>query len=274
MKGLRDLTNVPSGIVALDGARVITTGGQHFCTSYCHKNRGGPSIPCCDPDRLRDLKCGDSLMVRCQGGFSMIVAPVCLENRPVAFFFGGPLICSGNGCMDIPGLKEEGLSSDGMVPIISRERCAHLLPIISIFTGMLSMCITHSFQFFREMEERKRAENRQNHSEGLYRVIFEHSGTGMAIVRSEGSIVRANIEFGNLLKIDPGVLCGIPWTLFVSSEERKKIMETCEKRDGDLLVSMNGHEIVLTNVNGGQVSVSCIPGRSRGATAMCSRSST
>ncbi|QYZ78486.1 PAS domain S-box protein [Methanofollis formosanus] len=238
MKNLHELTDVPSSIVALDGTRVITAGGQRFCMVSCRRCAGGPSLSCCDPDRVQGLKCGESAMVGCRNGFSMIVAPVCLEGRPVAFFFGGPLSCPDTECCYAP----------------DPQKSARFLPLISTFTGMLSMCITHSFQLFREMEERKRAENRLSHSEGLYRAIFEHSGTAMAIVRSDGSIVRANIGFGNLLKIEPGVLCGIPWTLFVSSEERKRIMEIHERRDCDPLFSMNGYEIALTSVDGREVS--------------------
>jgi PAS domain S-box-containing protein len=244
MEGLHDLTGVPACIIALDGGEVVTTRGRGFCTESCRLCQGFSVLSCSDDRRIQGLKRGESVMVRCRGGFDMIVAPVCLEGRPVAFFFGGPLSRP----------EEVKTSSPTVVPVIAREKMSRLLSLFSTFAGMLSMCITHSFQLVREMEERKRAETRLHLSEGLYRAIFEHSGTAMAIVRDDGSIVRANEGFGNLIGIDPSVLCGIPWTLFLSAEERERVMAIHEKRVRDPLFSRNGYEIALTRVDGRQIS--------------------
>jgi PAS domain S-box-containing protein len=244
MGSLHDLTGIPACIIALDGVQVVTTRGRSFCMESCHLFQGVSVLSCSDRGEVQGLKRGESVRVGCPGGFSMIVAPVYLEGRKVAFFFGGPFSCPEDG----------GRSPPARVPVISREKMSRLLALSSTFTGMLSMCITHSFQLVREMEERKRAETRLHHSEGLYRAIFEHCGTAMAIVRDDGSIVRANEGFGNMIGIDPEVLGEIPWTLFVSPEERKRIMEIHDKRACDPLFSTNGYEIALTRVDGRQVS--------------------
>ncbi|MDD4254145.1 MAG: PocR ligand-binding domain-containing protein [Methanofollis sp.] len=245
MENLHDITGVPACILTRDGVQVATTRGWSFCTESCRLCAGGPALSCCDSGRVLGLKGGESVMVRCRGSSRMIVAPVCLEGRPVAFFCGGPLSCPD---------EREMPASPAAVPLLSPENVSRVLSLASTFAGMLSMCITHSFQLVREMEGRKLAENRLHDSEGLYRTIFEHSGTAMAIVRDDGSIVRANLGFGNLLKIDQNVLCGIPWTLFVSPEERERILVIHEKRDLDPLFSMNGYEIALTSVDGRQIS--------------------
>lgn len=244
MESLHDLTGIPACLIALDGGEMVTTSGRGFCTESCRLCPGGSVLSCSGGGQIDGLKRGESVMIRCQGGFSMIVAPVYLEGRIVAFFFGGPISCP----------EEGNPSSPAVMPVISRESVSRVLSLFSTITGMLSMCITHSFQLLREMEGRKQAETRLHHSEGLYRATFEHCGTAMAIVRDDGSIVGANEEFGNLIGIDPDVLGEIPWILFVSPEERKRIMEIHDKRACDPLFSMNGYEITLTRVDGRQVS--------------------
>lgn len=244
LENLRRITRVPTCIVALDGMQVATTRGRSFCTGSCRLCQGVSVLSCSDNEQIEGLKRGESVMVNCPGGFSMIVAPVRIEGRAVAFFFSGPFSYS-----------EEGRgSSPATVPVICREKVSRLLSLASTFTAMLSMCITHSFHLIREMEERKRAETRLHHSKDLYQTIFEHSGTAMAIVTDDGAIVRANIEFGDLIGIDQDVLSGIPWTLFVSCRERERIVEIHEKRVLDPLFSMNGYEVTLSRVDGRQVS--------------------
>lgn len=251
MKDLHGITGVPSCFFALDGKQLASTGGQYACMSSCRLRPDGISPGCCDSETLARLKCGESGMVRCPGGFELIVAPVCLENRKVAFFLEGPLHCPDRKNMH--ELNTCARPVPGEVPQVSRENGARHLALASTFAGMLSMCITHSFQLIREIEGRKLAEDSLHRSEALYRTIFEHSGTAMAIVRTDSVIVQANLEFGNLLGIDQDVLPGTVWTLFVSSGEREKIMEAHEKRDPDLLFSMNGSEISLSRIDGRKV---------------------
>lgn len=248
MKDLHGITGVPSCFFALDGTRLTTTGGQYACTSSCCLYPDGPSLGCCDSDTLTRLKCGESVMVWCPGGFEMIVAPVCLKSQTVAFFLEGPMYCPDRENVHVQATCAPPLS--GVIPFLSQENGARHLALASTFAGMLSMCITHSAQLVQEIDERKRAESCLHHSENLYRTIFEHSGTAMAIVRTDGAIVQANLEFGNLLGIDQDVLPGTAWTLFVLPGERERIMDAHEKRDPSLLFSMNGSAITLSRMDG------------------------
>ena len=79
--------------------------------------------------------------------------------------------------------------------------------------------------FFRDITERKQAEERLREEEAKFRSLVEQEISGIAIVRGDGTLAYVNPRFARMLGFDVGDVIGRPLLGFVPESERPVVQE-------------------------------------------------
>lgn len=143
--------------------------------------------------------------------------------------------------------------------------------MVEMYTKMMS---DHTFQtIFRDITQRKKAEDEVHASEVLYRTIFETTGNATVIVDENTIIILANSETEKLTGYSKNELEGKKsWKDFISKEDLERMVEmNAKRREGDPGV-LKSYDFKLKDINGKikniHLTIDLIPGTKKSVASL------
>jgi len=110
-------------------------------------------------------------------------------------------------------------------------------PVLSFQAEGIYSSLPHSPESFagtqglaRDITERKRVEELADERAALYKVIFEHSASGMLSIARDGTIGRLNRKFSAMVGWTEQEVVGKPFIDFVAPESRDMVQENRARR--------------------------------------------
>ncbi|WP_235855602.1 PocR ligand-binding domain-containing protein [Methanofollis fontis] len=261
LESIHSISGISCSFLTVEWAVSVAAGTPFFCTECCQYRQDTSGRSCRKPMKNTGMA-DEPVMFRCSAGFWHVAAPVLFDGCHRATLLAGPFLSAEGDDMRGSALPQADSSvpvSDPVVdvakgvPVLRQEVARGVLALISSSAELLSMYATSNLRRMREAEERRTTEIRLHQSENLYRTIFEHSGTAMAIVRGDGSIIWANICFSNLFMIDQDALCGVSWTIFASPEEQVRLEQILRQQEDEPTFTVQNYETTLSSVEGREI---------------------
>ena len=190
---------------------LIATGWRDLCTKF---HRGSPaSAEVClksNMSLLDQLIRPDQLVIEaCDHGLVDCATPIIIKGKHIASLATGQLLLAKP---DIERFRRQArlygydekkyLAALGEIPVVSEEQLLN----VTAFLGSLAVVISEmgyanleikeeATRLEQEVAERVRVEAALRESEEKYRALVETTGTGYAIIDSEGRVADANAEY-------------------------------------------------------------------------------
>lgn len=191
-------TNIPNGVVDMDGNLLSMTGGDNACAVF-HRANPKSEARCHDSNVaiMHDLRQGHVAGGLCQNGLMDYATPVLVEGQQLATLFLGQVL---HEAPDLAYFRKQAmefgydetayLASIQSLPVISKERAQSLMKVMVEMAQMLAISgLNRLRQVALERDHERRVELED---------ILNLSPVAIGLSDTENKIEYVNQEFTNL----------------------------------------------------------------------------
>lgn len=226
-------TQIPIGIIDVDGTVLVGSGWQEICTRF-HRVHPVTAARCRESDAYiqSHLNAGKYVQYKCQNGLWDIAIPIIVEGRQLATLFVGQFFYADEqpdeaffrAQAEQFGFDVEAyLAALKRIRVFTREQIHHIMEYYAEFARLLAELGHKNLLLARDMARRQQAELALAETEQRFRALIEHATDIIIVIGPDRQIHYVSPSVKWILGYDPDQATQSNWLAILAPEEIAKI---------------------------------------------------
>lgn len=226
-------TQIPIGIIDVDGTVLVGSGWQEICTRF-HRVHPVTAARCRESDAYiqSHLNAGKYVQYKCQNGLWDIAIPIIVEGRQLATLFVGQFFYADEqpdeaffrAQAEQFGFDVEAyLAALKRIRVFTREQIHHIMEYYAEFARLLAELGHKNLLLARDMARRQQAELALSETEQRFRALIEHATDIIIVIGPDRQIHYVSPSVKWILGYDPDQATQSNWLAILAPEEIAKI---------------------------------------------------